>query len=640
MPNEFATTPQLDPDFPKPVKLWHDPVVGIDVPKVYHENLQWRARLLELADEDEEMQTELYTAASQSILFFVNAFCFTKRVFKPGADGKLVQDEDKHLPFVTWPVQDDHLLRLEHCVDNGEDLLTDKSRDMGATWTHIVLYVHRFLFRDSESHLLLSRKEDAVDLLDGIVKNYPHGNVADVGTLFGKIDYVLSYLPEWMLPSMSRKRMHLVNQDNGTRIDGESSNPTAGSSDRRTSIMLDEMAKMKDGEAIKRSTKDVTACRFPCSTPNGAGTAYSKWRMSGQIPVFILPWWEHPEKGAGRYCEQDDLGRWKIRSPWYNREAELRTPKEMAIEIDMDHIGSGDTFFEATIIEEHKTLFAKPPRRTMTIRFKDNVPETQVGPATANSDLKSLVLAPKGPWKVWCNLIKNRPDQNRTYTIGIDISKGMGASNSTMSIMCNETREKIASFACAHTPPYELAKLACAAAVWAGGRKRPLIIWENNGDPGFDFGRQLVRVYGYPNIYFARQAGTVGEKKGKRYGWRSSPENKAVALGMLRRAYAHGTFINHDEAALVEALSYVHFEGGGIGPSELVEESDSTRKAHGDRVIADMLCVVAQGEAPSVVKDKPGIPRRSFGYRLNQYKKRRKTDNKDRQRATRFDFRG
>jgi hypothetical protein len=69
--------------------------------------------------------------------------------------------------------------------------------------------------------------------------------------------------------------MHLVNLTNRTRIDGESSNATAGSSDRRTSIFLDEMAKMKEAEAIKRSTKDVTACRLVCSTPNGAGTAYS-----------------------------------------------------------------------------------------------------------------------------------------------------------------------------------------------------------------------------------------------------------------------------------------------------------------------------------------------------------------------------
>jgi hypothetical protein len=137
----------------------------------------------------------------------------------------------------------------------------------------------------------------------------------------------------------------------------------------------------------------------------------------------------------------------------------------------------------------------------------------------------------KGPWQIWTTLVNGRPDQTRSYSIACDISKGQGASNSTCSIMCNETREKIAAYADANTPPYEFARLVCAAALWCGGRnKRPLVIWENNGDPGFDFGRQIVHVYQYPNIYFDKQAGTIREKKGKRYGWRSSPKRKPPPL--------------------------------------------------------------------------------------------------------------
>jgi hypothetical protein len=110
--------------------------------------------------------------------------------------------------------------------------------------------------------------------------------------------------------------------------------------------------------------------------------------------------------------------------------------------------------------------------------------------------------------------LKGRPDQTKSYTLACDISKGQGASNSTCSIMCNETREKIAAYADANTPPYEFARLVCAAAIWCGGRnKRPLVIWENNGDPGFDFGRHIVHVCQYPNIYFDKQAGTL-EREG------------------------------------------------------------------------------------------------------------------------------
>lgn len=636
MPNEFATEPTLESHFPDFPTFWKDPASGLLVPKAPSANLKWRAGLLEAAEEDTALQVDLYTACSQSLLFFVNAFVFTLRVFEPNAEtGRVKQAANAHLPMVTWPIQDKHLLRVEECIDEGESLLTDKSRDMGATWDHIAVYAHRLLFRDSESHLMISRKEDAVDILDGLPRNYPFGSLADPGTLFGKLDYILNRLPEWMLPRFSRKKMHLVNLDSSTRIDGESANATAGSSDRRTSIFLDEMAKMREGESIKRSTRDVTACRLVCSTPNGAGTAYSKWRMSGTIPVFILPWWEHPEKGKDRYTAKDDLGRFKIRSPWYDAECEARSPKEVAIEIDMDHVGSGDTFFEGTILEEHKKLFAKPPRRSMAITFLKKLSDTSVPDAIIKRDLASLRFTPKGPWRVWCPLIKGRPDQSKTYTLGVDISKGQGASNSVISIMCNETREKIVEYADANTPPYELARLACAACVWAGGRNRPLLIWENNGDPGFDFGRQVVHVFQYPNIYFSRKAGTVAEKRGKRYGWRSSPEEKAAALGLLRRAYSHGGFINHSEEALDEAAAYVHYEGGGIGPAELVEESASARKTHGDRVIADMLCLVGAGDSYGPKKPVRSTPTRSFKGRMESWKRNKK----QRAKTDRFDFR-
>lgn len=635
MPNLYSDQPQLDTPFPKTPAVWTDPITGLVIPKNPEANLKYRAEMLAAAENDQELQVALYTACSQSVLVFINLFCFTLRIFETRG-GEMKQAEHAHLPFVTWEIQDKHILQIEHCIDEGESLLTDKSRDMGATWDHLAVYVHRLLFRADEAHLLISRKEDAVDNLSGLPKNYPYGPLADPGTLFGKLDYILNRLPEWMVPRLSRKSMHLINLDNRSRCDGESSNSTAGSSDRRTSIFLDEMAKMAEAEAIKRSTADVTACRFPCSTPNGAGTTYSKWRLSGQIPVYVLPWWEHPEKGLGRYTKRDDLGRWKIRSPWYDSECTKRSPKELAIEIDMDHVGSGDTFFEANVIEQHKKMFARPPRRRLTLAFKKGTSDDAIQDLLRRRDTTRIFVTPEGPWRVWCSLNEGqRPDQSKTYTLGIDVGKGQGASNSVISIMCNETREKIAEYADANTPPYEVAKIAVIAALWCGGRnKLPLIIWENNGDPGFDFQHQLVHVYNYPNIYFARQSGTLREKQGKRYGWRSNTESKATALGILRRAYAHGKYINHSADALTECLSYVHYEGGGIGPAELVHESDSVRKAHGDRVIADMLTLVALREAPRRQKSEINAPERSFGHRLKQFKDAKKAA----KRRDRFDF--
>lgn len=565
---------------------------------------------------------------------------FTYRLFLTGSDGVTRQctPEEAHTPFVTWNIQDRHILKIERAITEGFELLTDKSRDMGATWDHIAVIHHQWLFRSDRSFLEISRKEDCVDTIGKT------GEVSsDPGTLFGKHDYVNRWLPKWMLPPYDRKRLHLINLLNQSRIDGESSNAAAGSSDRRTAIMLDEMALMAEGEGIKRSTRDVTACRLPNSTPAGPGTTYSKWRQSGQIEVFVLPWWEHPEKGFKRYVMQKDVvNEWLIRSPWYHVEEKIRTPKEMAINIDMDHIGSGETFFDAPNIERHRHLYVRPFLSRWTVDFRPEV-TTEAIPRILAKSQRSFVQArlnTKGPWYIWCKLVNGRLDQSKNYIFGIDISKGQGASNSVITVMCVETREIVAEFVDANTPPYELSRIACAAALWVGGARRNgrvFMIWEANG-PGWDFGRQVVHVYKYPFYFVDHSTGVIAEKKGKKYGWHSSREKKSEALGMLRRAFAHGGILTHDEQCLEEALSYIHYDGGGIGPAVLMVESAEARKCHGDRVIGHMLCLYAVGEVPKAKLEKSKAPHRSMAYRREQVMKKLKQEKRNRRLKKSFNF--
>lgn len=589
------------------------------------------------AEKDTGLQKDLYTACSMSLLFWINFAVFTYRKFRVDTDGIRQQcrlASELHRPFVTWEIQDKHILGVENAINTGYDLLTDKSRDMGATWNHIAVFHHQWLFMADRNFLEISRKEDCVD---GFGASGESGS--DPGTLFGKHDYINRWLPVWMLTSAhyNRKRLHLTNLRNQSRIDGESSNPNAGSSDRRTAILLDEMAKMREGEGIKRSTKDVTACRLANSTPDGPGTAFSKWRKSGQIKVFPLMYWDHPEKGRGRHVTKNtqyaSLGPWLIRTPWFEQQEKERSPKEMAIDVLADHISSGDTFFEANIIEMHRKLFVEgnPVKTRWTIDFKEDVATEAVTKIIQQRQLKKLSVrrTSKGPLRMWPRIIGGRPDQTKSYIIGIDISKGQGASNSVLSIMCIETREKIGEWADANTPPYELARIACAVAMWVGGARhggRPLMIWEANG-PGWDFGRQIVKIYNYPNYFFDRPPGTIKTKRSKKYGWHSTQEKKTEALGVLRRAYAHNGFINHSAEALNEALEYIYYTGGGIGPASMTEESKEARKCHGDRVIGDMLCLWALEDFRGLRKrDGSGTkpPENSMAYRRLQRERLRK----------------
>lgn len=596
--------------------------------------------MLRRAEGDHGLRKALYTAAGLSVLVWVNTFAWTYRKFTINDKGAVQQCSsiESHVPFVTWAIQDEHILNIERAISEGYDLLTDKSRDMGATWDHVVVFHHQWLFQAERNFLELSRKETAVD-------TFGAAGVAgsDPGTLFGKHDYINKWLPEWMLPRMHRTKLHMINLQNGSRLDGESANASAGSSDRRTAILLDEMAKMDEGESIKRSTKDVTACRLANSTQNGPGTAFAQWRQSGQIKVFPLMYWDHPEKGLGRHVVENTsyphLGPWLIRSPWFDIQEKERSPKEVAIEILADPIGSGETYFESVNVEAHRALHAKSCRTRWIVDFAKGVPDSDIPKLLRTSNRKRLraVKNNKGPLRIWTRLIKNRLDQTKNYVLGIDISKGQGASNSVISVMCVETREKVAEWADANTPPYDLARVACAMALWIGGARnnsRPLVIWEQNG-PGWDFGRKFVKTYEYSSYYRDRQLGTVAEKRNKKYGWHSNPDKKKVMLNGLRRAYAHGGFINHSTEALDEALLYIYYRGGGVGPACLVEESASARKTHGDRVIADGLCLWAVDEAPRGRKTTLDMP----GRCMERRRRDRLREKKQRAQRDEFDWR-
>ncbi len=634
--------PTLRTPFPDSPDLWIDPVTGLSVPKSKSANLRWRMSLLERAAEDEGFQSELFTASAESILFFINAFVWTYRLFVVTPEGIMKQcsSNQAHVPFITWEIQDEHILEIETAINDGFDLLTDKSRDMGATWDHIVAVYHQWLYKADRSFLILSRKEECVDSTGKKGINNP----ADPGTLFGKVDYISMWLPQWMIPMHTRTTMHMKNLANRSRIDGESANATAGSSDRRTAILLDEMAKMSEGESIKRSTRDVTACRLANSTPNGAGTAFSQWRLSDTVKVFVLPWWEHPEKGLGRYTEVDeDTGKTKVKSPWYIHESAIRTRKEMAIEIDMDHVGSGETFFELDVIAKHKKQFASAPPVTQgySLGFKREVAVKQIPQIILKNDLTTIDsrFMLNGPWKFFMELVDGRPDQTLDFVFGIDIGKGMGASNSVISVGCVQTRRKVAEMATASLAPHDFALVAVASALWFGGSQRghrPFFIWESNGDPGIYFGKMVVRTLRYPNVYRDRHTvDKIRKAKAVKYGWHSSTDKKADLLSDYRRALAHGTFVNPSVIALNEAETYVYFPGGQIGPASLQLENAAARKTHGDRVIADALCNMGMGE--SRVRSRTVIepPQNSFGGRYGKWQKTRKT----RKTEKKWDFR-
>jgi hypothetical protein len=284
-------------------------------------------------------------------------------------------------------------------------------------------------------------------------------------------------------------------------------------------------------------------------------------------------------------------------------------------------------------------LYGREEKTRWDVRFDKKVAEDDIKGIIRAKD-NSKVCAKrvkKGALRVWVELIKGRPDQTKDYIFGIDISKGQGASNSVVSIKCEQTNEKIAEWRDANTPPYEMAPIIMALAIWCGGRSRlPFLKWEMNG-PGWDFGRKVVKSYNYPYYYKNIKPGKTRDSASKTYGWFSSPNSKFELLTEYDRALVHGGIINHSIWGLEEAKRYVYYDGGGVGPADLVEESSSAKKTHGDIVIADALTITRSSVKHNKKVDvKCPATTRCAGYRKQLLREKRRRISV----GSGFDFRG
>jgi hypothetical protein len=104
---------------------------------------------------------------------------------------------------------------------------------------------------------------------------------------------------------------------------------------------------------------------------------------------------------------------------------------------------------------------------------------------------------------------------------------------------------------------------------------------------------------GYKHVYFHRDILSDRPNETDRPGFFSSRPVKILLLGQYRRALNRADYINPSEESIGEALSYIYYPNGGVGPDHLVQDSTGALEAHGDRVIADALGYWAIKEQPN-----------------------------------------
>ena len=567
---------------------WTCPRTGLTVAKRLDANLDQRLKIIDICDRDKTARDHMVASCASSFLVWLNVFGWTYRqhVVLPNGERKPVAQAE--MPFISWPVQDDAAGQIIDSIDNGRDILIDKSRDMGASWLCLSIITWMSLFRWNFTAKVLSRKEDEVDQGGSVLGVEGHPD-----TLLWKVRYLIARLPTWMQPEAEAARMRVMFPATDGSINGESTNKDAGRGGRRKVILLDECSVYDDLEAIDRATHSAASCRIFNATPVGPGP-YSDIRFSGRVKVVTLGWWDHPEKAAGgRYPKMED-GRVVWSGPF--REAELAkgtSQKTIAQNLDIDHERSGSTFFDIPILHRQREAYAR--QQPMSVGM--------LVPSVRDSDLDEAIRthgtkdeAPKwafrpvagGPLRIWCDLVRDRygllvPSWRSRYVMGINIAQGVGASNSSIAVFARQTGEQVAEWTSSTVGPEALARVAAMLGLWfsGGGARCAFMAWEQNGW-GQTFGPAVQKLE-YPWVYTRVKYIKARPEMTDELGWWNDDRSNLTLLGKVRDALSSDEFRVKSPEALREAERYVFNDTGKVEMAGLEQEGAKARAAHGDR---------------------------------------------------------
>lgn len=602
------------------------------VPKDHDANLDFREEMLEMCGTDRAASAQVKTMCGEDPLFYLNTFAWTYSP-KDSVSGSPVT------PFITYEFQDECIMEMLDCINRGRDCATPKSRDMGASWMCLSAFEWCWHFRDMLSFLMVSRKEDLVDK-----KGFP-------GALFWKLDFLHKNQPRWLLPNgrwlddkdPNRKKLSLVNDDNGSVIDGESTTGNVGVGDRRTALLVDEHGAMPvdDGYSVVRGTRDTTNCRIFNSTPRGQNAFYEVVTNSS-AKVVQMHWSRHPLKCQGLYTS-DEEGRLelldpfrglvevftkgekdpeivmfpddypfvldgKTRSPWYdvqcNRCVSLA---EIAQELDIDFLGSDYQFFDAAAIEALRKKHCRPPLMVGDIEFD---------PLTLEP--KRFREHPDGRLKLWIQLDEHgRVPRDMKFVIGSDVSAGTNASNSVSSVVDRVTGQKVGVFHDSNLRPNPFAAHSVALGKFFN---RAFMVWDATGPTGETFTRFVVKS-GYGNIYYQRNEKKVSREVSDKPGAQLMGSYRTSLFEDYRQALADHKFINRSETGMKECLQFIRKPDGTIEHSDSLNAQDPSgaRSAHGDECVADVLaCLGLSEREQSAEFEDPDIPMNTLAYRMQQ----------------------
>lgn len=494
----------------------------LDYPKEMDQNILFRERLLRNCKADLSLQRFVKEQFYKDILFAFNVIFWT---YDP-------RSRPQHLPFITYPeFQDDAILELNHHIQNGVDLLIDKSRDMGVSWIVTTVFLWNWLRPEAGNDFLLgSRKEPLVD---------KKGNL---DTLMEKCRYNIYKLPDFLVPKGFDPNKHdnhlqLFNPESRCPITGESTNEHFATGGRYRAVLFDEAAKWgSTAEPAWISAGDSTPCRIAVSTPFGMGTHFSRLRFSKTTRVLSFHWSKHPKKAIGAYC---DLETKKVRSPWYDQECKRReaTPLSIGQELDIDYVTSGSPAFSTESLKTINNLCGEKKGKRYNLAHNSWIPHE------------------RGKY-----ILFRRPDPECQYAIGADCAEGVEGADYSAAIVLNRNTFSIDAVYHARTPPDHFAYDLMTLGYIYGGRdkERGALLGIETNSIGLGTAIECENQ-DYPNLYYHTHEHLSTKKVTQQLGWRTTRLTKRVLIASIESYLFDATQFHYFIPKIVvdELMTYV-----------------------------------------------------------------------------------
>jgi len=212
---------------------------------------------------------------------------------------------EKVIPFNLFPKQREFLRWLamheRQAVETRHDqeVIVEKSREMGATWLCCLYAIHGWLFRPGYSVGFGSRILELVD------------TIGDPDSIFEKLRMLIRGLPLWLWPRRFSFQKHsaegkLINPTNDATIRGEGGDGI-GRGGRTGVYFIDEAAFIPHPDLVDSSLLSNALLRVNVSTPNGLGNSFARKRFSfAHERIFTLKWTDDPRKDAAWYQHMRD----------------------------------------------------------------------------------------------------------------------------------------------------------------------------------------------------------------------------------------------------------------------------------------------------------------------------------------------